>query len=161
MPITVYCERSAMRTWIAALEREGKIACVLFPYDDAKHPRGVQLATPSVVTCDSTSVTFDMSIRISDTGPSEKLEQIRAIIRRANEKRIMAPAGLMGEKTEGDARHLDSAYKSGCRAFLTTDKQDILTHAAELERLLSLRLFHPDDDEQRFYELVGAASDSG
>jgi hypothetical protein len=119
--------------------------CVLFPYDDAKQPRGVQLATPSVVTCDSTSVTWDMAIRISDTAPSEKLEQIRTIIRRENERLIMVPAGLVGGETEGDARHLDSAYKSGCVGFITTDKQDILTHAAELESLLGLRLFHADD----------------
>jgi hypothetical protein len=153
MPVRVYCERNAMRPWLRDLEREGRIVRVLFPYD-GNNPRDIQLATPSVVTCDSTWIIADMAIRIGDMEASEKLEQIRMIIRRANEKRIAAPAGLIGEKTEGDARHLDSAYKSGCRAFFTTDKRDILTHATELEPLLGLRLFHPDDDQQQFGELV-------
>ena len=128
---------------------------VQFPYDG--HNRRVrQRATPSVVTADSTYVTWDMMVSLSDTVESEKFEDIRRIIRRENEKRIMAPAGLIGEETEGDARHLDSAYKSGCRAFLTTDKQDILRHAAELEPLLGLRLFHPDEDRDRFMAFINA-----
>jgi len=156
MPITVYCERNAMRPWLRDLEREGKIVRVLFPYD-GDNPRGVQRATPSLVTTDSTWVRTSMSIPISDMEGSEKFEQIRKIIRRANEKTFDASTGFIGLETEGDARHLDSAYKSGCRAFLTTDKQDILAHAAELEPLLGLRLFHPDDDQQRCREFVEEA----
>ena len=108
------------------------------------------------MTFDSTWVTCDMTIPISDMIESEKLEDIRRIIRRANEKTIMAPAGLIGEETEGYARHLDSAYKTGCRAFVTTDKQDILWHAAELEPLLGFRLFHPDGDRDRFVAFMNA-----
>jgi len=96
-----------------------------------------------------------MTIPFSDMEGSEKFEQIRRIIRRSNEKKIEAPAGLIGQRTEGDARHLDSAYKSGCRAFFTTDIQDILNHAAELEVLLGLRVFHPDDDRDRFLTFLG------
>src|SRR6266550_403311 len=106
MDLKVYVERNAMRTWLADLKRQGKIVLVLFPYD-GRNPGGVQLATPSVVTCDSTWVTWDMTIPINDMVESEKFEQIREIIRRDNEKRVMAPTGLVGEETEGDARHLD------------------------------------------------------
>jgi len=147
--LKVYVERNAMRGWLTDLRRQGKIALVLFPYD-GRTPGGVQLATPS------TWLTADMTIPISDMVESTKLEQIRKIIRRKNEKKIMAPAGLIGEETEGDARHLDSAYKSACRAFLTTDKQDILQHAAELESVLGFRLFHPDEDHDRFLAFINA-----
>ena len=153
MDFRVYVERNAMRPWLTDLKRQGEIVLVLFPYD-GHNPGGVQLATPSVVTCDSTWVTWDMTIPISDMDASEKLEPIRKIIRRDNEKRIVAPAGLIGDETEGDARHLDSAYKSGCRAFFTTDKTDILRHAAELEALLGFQLFHPDEDQDRFMAFI-------
>jgi hypothetical protein len=155
MTVKVYVERHAMRGWLRKLRREAKIVLVLFPYD-GHNPSGVEVATPSVVTADSTWLTFDMTIPLSDMDGSEKFEQIRRIIWRANEKKIEAPAGLIGQKTEGDARHLDSAYKSGCRAFFTTDKQDILGHAAELEPLLGFRLFHPDEDRDRFMEFLKA-----
>jgi hypothetical protein len=156
MDFKVYTERNAMRDWLVDLQREGKIELVLFPYD-GHNPAGVHRATPSVVTLDSTWVTLDMTITFDDMVESEKFEDIRRIIRRKNEKRKMTPSGLIGEKTEGDARHLDSAYKSGCRAFLTTDKGDILGHAAELEPLLGFRLFHPDEDRDRFLAFIEGA----
>lgn len=152
--IKVYCERNAMgrrnalgRRWLRDLAREGKIVLVLFPHDaDARQPHGVQLATPSAVTWDSTSVTCDMTFLSSGAVASEKLEEIRRILRLPNEKVVEAPAGLIGEKTEGDARLLDSAYKSGCRAFITTDRRTVLDHADLLEPLLGLRLFHPREE---------------
>ncbi len=60
------------------------------------------------------------------------------------------------DSTEGDARHLDSAYKSGCRAFLTTDKRSILRHGAQLKALLGFQLFHPDEDRAAFLIFVNA-----
>jgi len=154
--LTVYVERNAMRPWLTTLSKQGTIALVSFRYN-GHNPSGVEVAMPSVVTADSTWVTFDMTIPISDMEGSDKFEQIRRIIRRANEKQVEGPAGLIGQKTEGDARHLDSAYKSGCRALFTTDKQDILSHAAELEVLLDVRCFHPDDDEDQFMRFLASA----
>jgi hypothetical protein len=140
MAIKVYCERNATRPWLTELERQGKIVLVQFPYDG--HNRRVrQRATPSVVTADSTYVTCDMMIPINDMVESEKCEQIRRII---------------GKENEGDARHLDSAYKSGCGAFLTTDKADILQNTAALEPVLGFRLFHPDEDHDRFLAFINA-----
>lgn len=141
MPPIVYCERNADRSWLRDLAHQGKIELVLFPYDG--YDRHMQLGTPSVVTCDSTYVTCDMTIPIGEMVESEKCAQIRRII---------------GKENEGDARHLDSAYKSGARAFLTTDKTDILQWAAELEALLSIRVFHPDLDRDRFMAFIHGAA---
>ncbi len=155
MLIKVYCERSAMREWLADLKRQGTIVLVHSPYDnDGRLPRRMRPATPSVVTADATAFTADMTIPISDMVESEKCEDIRRIIRRDDEELITAEWGIIGKETEGDARHLDSAYKSACRAFLTTDKYDILRHAAKLEALLGFRLFHPDEDRDRFLAFV-------
>ncbi len=65
----MYVERNAMRPWLTDLKRQGKIVLVLFPYD-GHNPGGVQIAIPSVVTCDSTWVTLDMTIPISDMDAS-------------------------------------------------------------------------------------------
>jgi hypothetical protein len=156
--VKVYVERNAIRAWLTDLKRQGKITLVLFPYD-GDNPSGVEMATPSVVTCDSTWLTWDMTISVSDMQGSEKFEQIRRIIRREKENVRDVPAGLIGGQTEGDARHLDSAYKSGCRAFFTKDRRDILDHATELEDLLGLRLFHPDEEE-RFMTFLATNEDS-
>jgi len=81
MAIKVYCERNATRPWLTELERQRKIVLVQFPYDG--HNRRVrQRATPSVVTVDSTYVTCDMTIPISDMVEYERCEQIRRIIGR-------------------------------------------------------------------------------
>ncbi len=154
--VRVYVERNAMRPWLTELSRQGRIVLVLFPYD-GHNPSGVRLATPSVVTADSTWLTWDMTIRVSDMEGSEKFERVRQIVRREKENVRDVPAGLIGEQTEGDARHLDSAYKSGCRAFFTQDRRDILDHAAALEDLLALRLFHPDEEE-RFMAFLASAN---
>ena len=156
----VYAERNAMKPWLNKLSREGRITLMLFPYDGL-NPPGVEMAPPSVVTADSTWLTCDMTIPLSDMEGSDKFEQIRQIIRRAKENIRKVPAGLIGEQTEGDARHLDSAYKSGCRAFFTKDRRDILVHSTELEELLGLRCFHPDDEERFMTFLASNASRRG
>jgi len=57
--VKVYVERNAMRPWLTELSRQGKIVLVSFPYD-GHNPSGVEIATPSVVTADSTWLTWDM-----------------------------------------------------------------------------------------------------
>jgi hypothetical protein len=151
----VYVERNALRSWLRALKQQGRIQLLLFPYD-GQNPSGVEVATPSLVTCDSTWVTFDMMFRIKEGLGSEKFEAIRQLLWHENEKKVEAPTGRLGTKTEGDARHLDSAYKSGCRAFFTADKTDILARADQLEALLGLRCFHPDEQD-RFLKFLGAS----
>ena len=41
-----------------------------------------------------------------------------------------------------DAQHLDSAHKSGCTVFLTSDKTDVWSKRAELFALLGIRVLH-------------------
>ncbi len=53
-----------------------------------------------------------------------------------------------GERTRRDAMHIDSAYKSGCRCFVTSDSDDIIDKRSELEPLLDIRFFHPNEDKE-------------
>jgi len=49
---------------------------------------------------------------------------------------------ILGRENRRDALHVDSAYKSGCGAFVTTDS-DILTHKEKLLALLGIRFLDP------------------
>jgi hypothetical protein len=136
--LRVYCERGAWRRELGQLERAGKVELTAFPYE-GKSRRTPLAATPSRVTCNETNVSCDSEILISDTVESEKYAEILEIVGRANEL---------------DVRHIDSAYKSGCAAFLTPDKDDIIAHRDELRRLLAMSFFHTRDDWNEFLRLI-------
>jgi len=91
------------------------------------------------VMCDEKHVTCDLTFLISDAVESDKYAEIVAMIGAANKE---------------DARHIDSAYKSGCGAFLTPDKGDIISHRDSLQRLLGMRFFHMTDNWADFLALV-------
>ncbi len=136
----IYCERGAWRDKLREFEKKGIIEIVSFPYE-GKSRKTPKRSTPSLVTFDSTHLTWDMNILISDCNGSSKLDQIRKII---------------GRKNEMDARHIDSAYKSGCQAFLTPDKKDIISNKKELECLLNIKFFHPEDDWELIVEFINS-----
>lgn len=126
----VYCEDGAVTKALVELQREGRITLVSFPYEN-RNRRIRERAQPSRITMDAKFITWaDTDIRFSDR-ESEMWERIQSIV---------------GHDNELDVRHIDSAYKTGCRCFFTRDKSDILRRRAELEALLGIRFFHPDDD---------------
>jgi len=46
---------------------------------------------------------------------------------------------IVGGDNEFDVRHIDSAYKSGCKWFFTPDKGDVWGKRKELQALLGIR----------------------
>ncbi|MDP1623771.1 MAG: hypothetical protein Q8M08_15705 [Bacteroidales bacterium] len=134
----IYCERGAWRRDLKNLESEGKIEIVTFPYE-GRSKKTPNFSSPSLVTCDSTYLTFDMTFRISDSVGSEMYDQIRLIV---------------GKKNEMDVRHIDAAYKSQCQAFLTPDKKDIISKKVQLEKLLNMKFFHSRDDWGEFVKFI-------
>ncbi len=82
---------------------------------------------------DSTLITADdIGIRISDTDESEIFESIARII---------------GRNHFNDIRHIDTAYKENCKIFISPDKGDIISKAAELEKLTGIKFFYHKDIE--------------
>jgi len=63
---------------------------------------------------------------------------------------------IIGRSNRRDVLHIDSAYRSGCVCFFTRDRGDILAKRTELESLLGIRFFHPDDDWDRFSDFLNA-----
>ena len=140
----VYCGRGAYNKRLRALESEGLIQLVHFPYEGRNRRIRVQ-ATPSIVTWDCTYITMDSAIPIGEMAASEKYSEILAII---------------GSNNDFDARHLDSAYKSACACFLTPDKRNITRNSSDLEILLGFRIFHGVDDWKEFLAFVGSVSNN-
>jgi hypothetical protein len=134
----IYCESGAWRKKLAALEREGAIELVAFPYE-GRSRRTPTLSIPSKVTADMTHLTCDSDLPISFCDESSMFGRIRSIV---------------GAENEFDIRHIDAAYKSRCAAFLTPDKHDILRHRFELEELLRIRFFHAIEDWEVFLKFL-------
>jgi hypothetical protein len=134
----VYCEDGAFTKALRELQTEGRITLVSFPYEN-RNRRIRQRASPSKITADSTfSTADDTTTRISDC-ESDMFVPIRDIV---------------GGQNEFDIRHIDSAYKTGCRYFFTRDKTDILRWRSELHSLLGITFLHPDEDLSEFLRLL-------
>lgn len=65
---------------------------------------------------------------------------------------------IVGKQNRADVQHLDSAGKSNCKAFLTSDKGDIWKHREQLEPLLDIRIFHSATELPQFLEYVKAVT---
>ena len=136
--IKVYCERGAFRRELKSLENDGLVQLLHFPYE-GRNRKVAETDTPSKLTADMTCWTADSMIRISDMCESDRYSEVLRCV---------------GGNNWRDALHLDSAYKSKCRAFLTRDKGDISKRKQQLESILGLRISHPDEDWEHFIEYV-------
>jgi hypothetical protein len=48
----------------------------------------------------------------------------------------------IGPESRRDVLHFDSAHKTACKIFLTSDKGNIWSKRAELEALTGIKIFH-------------------
>ncbi len=127
----VYCESGSLTKDIKKLGCSGSVEFVHFPYDPDSHTRKIPgIATPSSARIQDLNLPIkDLPGIIADYSASDRFDEILSIIGCSNRR---------------DALHVDSAFKHGCSAFVTRDS-DILNHKTELERLLGIRFFHPDE----------------
>lgn len=141
MAIRVYCEHGALRKELWGLQKKGIIEIINFPYEMSitkKH----RLAKPSKMLWQDGNVKWsEANWTWNEMNGSEKLESIIKIL---------------GPGTRCDALHIDSAYKTGCTAFLTPDRKHITAKAQKLENLLGIRFFHTDDNWDDFLSYIGA-----
>jgi hypothetical protein len=107
-----------------------------YPYDSSDRPKNkkMSLARPSNLpwkyahsTWEESTFTWDECVG------SELYSQITNVVGKSNERDIL---------------HIDSAYKSGCHIFLTSDKGDIWSKRADLEKICNLKIFHSNDPKQ-------------
>ena len=139
----VYCEHGAVNERLRRLQTEGRIVLVGFPYHPNSRSRAIRtLASPSRAQIGDLNIPIgEMKFPIGEMVGSEKHSEIERIVGRGN---------------RCDVLHIDSAYRNRCACFFTRDPSDILAKRTELEALLRLRFFHPDDDWDRFVDFLKA-----
>ena len=128
----IYCETNAMSADIRKMVRHADARLMHFPYDPNSRSRHVEIiATPSKAQVRDLNLPMkDLPGTFGDYSGSVHFDA------------ILATLGLQNRR---DALHVDSAFKSGCVAFITKDS-DILNCKAQLERFLDIRFFHPETD---------------
>ncbi len=141
----IYCEHGALTARIKRLGRSGRIELVHFPYDPNSRSRRIpSIGRPSNAQIrDLNLPIMHLPGAIADYSGSGHFDQILSIL---------------GPEHRRDALHVDSAFKSGCSAFITQDS-DILKRKARLESLLGIRFFHPDAELSHLEQFI--AGDSG
>ena len=144
----VYCEHGALTPTLKALQRARRIELIHFPYDAGATTRHISptAAVSNAQWRDLNVKNWDGLAHVSSWDDFEGSEHFLRI------------QSIVGASNRRDALHVDSAYKSGCAAFITRDKDDILSRRDQLEALLPIRFFHPDDDAaalRRFIEGEG------
>lgn len=146
--VKIYCEHGALTPKLKALQRERRIELVHFPYDPETTTKHI---SPTAAVSDAEWRDLNAKgwsdlahvANWDDFKGSQHLREIQKIIGHSNRR---------------DALHIDSAYKSGCQAFVTTDG-DILNQRERLEALLGIRFFHPERDAEALSELIEHAGD--
>jgi hypothetical protein len=136
----IYCEHGAVTADLRALQREGLIELVHFPYDPQSRARPIApTATPSDAQWRDLNVSWaELTGTWDDFAGSQYLPEIHRIV---------------GPENRRDTLHVDSAVKTGCVAMITVDR-DILDHRNELEALLGLKFFHSTNDKHEFRRFV-------
>jgi len=142
----VYCENGALTPGLKALQKSGAIELINFPHDPNSWARAVSpTAKPSALQYRDMVLPLKVPINCTydELGVGSEMYP-----------RILA---IVGSDNRRDALHVDSAYKSGCRAFVTTDN-DILAHRMDLESLLSIAILGADTAHEDLAKLAAGTA---
>ncbi len=135
--IKIYCDSGADLSKLKKISKYCEF--YQFPYDSTDRPKKpLLLAKPSKAQWrDSHAPWLEYSeITWDDFKESPLHPEIEAII------------GI-GSENRSDVLHFDSAIKTACQVFLTSDKGDISSKRAELESLTGIKIFHtPSEIEE-------------
>lgn len=125
--IKIYCDTGGYRPELKRMQKNGLISIVQFHYENRN--RNIrESAPPSDPSWDEVNYSWDEldDLTWDDIGKkSDKYGQIVQLIGRNNAK---------------DIKHLDSAYRAGCEAFITSDKGDISSKKEKIYSLLGIHV---------------------
>jgi hypothetical protein len=150
--VKVYCEHGALTPKLRALQRERRIELIYFPYDPDSLTKHIS----------PTAAVSDAQWRDLNVKDWSGLAHVRTWDDFKGSEQLTEIQNIIGPSNRRDALHVDSAYKSGCRVFVTTDG-DILNHRERLGVLLGIRFFHPEQDAEalsKFIEYAGGCASS-
>jgi hypothetical protein len=134
MMVKIYCDSGAD---ISSLKEFSHCEFYQFPYGSEHRPKKkFKLAKPSKTQWRDMHIPWNElnNVTWNDFSESDIFLQIMNIIGKSNRR---------------DVLHIDSAYKTGCQIFLTSDKGDIISKRTEIESLCSIKIFHsPSEIEE-------------
>ncbi|MHB8732617.1 MAG: hypothetical protein ACYDAB_12605 [bacterium] len=135
----IYCEHGALTPVLRSLQHKGLVELFQFPYDPESLSGILKVASPSAGQWRDMNLPFNQAtFPFNAATGSQYLADITRIVGGANRR---------------DALHIDSAFKTGCRIFVTRDA-DVLSCRVELEALLPIRFFHPDNDADALLKAI-------
>ena len=138
----VYCENGALTSGLKALQKSGAITLVNFPHDPNSWARSISpTAAPSASQYRDIVLPTKVPLYCTYDELGVGSELYATIL------------AIVGASNRRDALHVDSAYKTGCRAFITADN-DILAHREELESLLGIVFLYPDNAHETLAKLT-------
>lgn len=126
--IKVYFDAGGYNPELKEMEKKGLIEAIYFPYENIIR-KIKKLAPPSKVSWNEMdNFSWEVvELTWKDSGEvSNKFEEIEELI---------------GKNNKTDIKHLDSAYREKCEAFITEDKKDIYSKRKELHELLNISVF--------------------
>jgi hypothetical protein len=140
----VYIDTGGWLKELRPLKEAGVITLLHFPYEQRlKRMNGVAEAS-DLRWNDSCATWADM---VNQSWGSTRKSMLFDMIE-----------SIVGKQNRADVQHLDSAAKSNCKAFLTSDKGDIWRRRDQLEPLLDIRIFHSATELPKFLDYVKAVT---
>lgn len=142
--IKVYCDTGGYLKKLRELEREGVISVHQFKYENRNNKIRTKIVPSDLRYGDTTNYTY---------GEFEKAVKTYGNMEKKSGK-LEAILDIIGKVNRDDAKHLDTAYLSGCKVFLTADKNDIWSNRVKIKELLGISIFLPKLEWECFEAFV-------
>lgn len=130
----VYCDHGITPQWLKDLENDGYVILFYFPYEISNR-KIKNKAIPSAVDYDEPNLSYnEPSLSYNNAGSKEFDKIVR----------------ILGRDRDKDIKHLDSAYKTRCHYFVTTEKNFVKNKndKEKLECLLNLKIYYQDEAKE-------------
>ena len=149
MKIKIYCDSGADINCLKNFYSECEF--YQFPYDSPDRnkkliKRGIiKLAVPSEVQWQDCNQTWEESNFSCNESGSPLFARLADLIEQDSKK--------SAKELRRDVLHLDSAYKTGCHIFITSD-MDILSKRLEIEALCKIKVFQSHKESPKLIEYI-------
>jgi hypothetical protein len=137
--LRIYCDTGAYRRELQEYEANGLVAIVQFKYEN-RNRRISESAPPSNPTWGQMNYTW------GEVKADPVLSKLTWGDVGKTSDRFLSIVAAIGKDNFTDAQHVDSAFRSCCQVFLTSDKADIYSKRDELSKITNLTILHPIED---------------
>ena len=144
----VYCDTGAYVSGLSDLERAGSISVHQFKYENRSRRIGKGAVPSDLRYDDLNNYTYD-ELGTTDVLSTLTYDQLGGI-----NSRFAEIQKILGAQNRADAQHIDSAFMTDCKAFLTSDKRDIWSKREALQALTGVRVFHIPSEWEAFLGFV-------